>query len=632
MTALTHVGKYQIVDLLGEGAMGVVYRALDPVLNRHVAVKVMGDALARDEQFRDRFMREARAAGSLQHPNVVTIYDCGEVNGHLYIAMEYLRGADLEFLLRSHAPMTIVAKLDIMIDVLHGLAYAHKRGIVHRDVKPANIRISDEGRALIMDFGIAHLASSDITRTGLVLGTPNYMAPEQVSGGAITAQTDIFAVGVVLYELLAGKRPFEGSNLHSILFKIIGEEPEPLHQLVPDIRPDLVHVVDKALAKEAANRYSDAAEFGNALARIRGAVNEDAGATRVSLRASIKTVLADLPIEHGTEPDTKADNKPDDKPVPRPRRAVVAALGTLLAAALLIAVFVQRGRSSAPRQIVARDATTIQESSARPQAVSSTLSPTPVGQQSPAALSTRPAAGANSTGPQESAILRMVQANAGEARRRASEAGANAAQLEPGDVHRRAAARAIRLGQYDNAAAYFSQASAAWSDAERTARVARSVAGATPAPTPAPSRDLTRAVVAAPQPSPVVAAPQPSPVAAAPSPVPAQLTGTLTAEIIAVVGDYARAIEARDLGALRRIYPGMTPGQQSAFEDFFRSVRALRAGFTTSNLQIDGGMAEVRLTGTYDFVTASGQAEHQPLTLQATLRKDQSGWRFISIR
>jgi hypothetical protein len=196
-------------------------------------------------------------------------------------------------------------------------------------------------------------------------------------------------------------------------------------------------------------------------------------------------------------------------------------------------------------------------------------------------------------------------------------------------MHRRAAERAIRLGQLDNAAAHLSQASTAWSEAERTVRVAQSAASTV---APAPPRDLNKAaVVVAPQSSPVVAAPQSLSVTAAPPPVQTQPNGT-PAEIVAVVGDYARAIEARDLGALRRIYPGMTPAQQSAFEDFFKSVRTLRAGFTTSNLQIDAGTAEVRLNGTYDFVTGSGKAEHQPLTLQATLKRDQNGWRFVSIR
>ena len=202
---IAQIGKYQILEQVGEGAMGVVYRATDPVLNRTVAIKVMSEALARNDDLRGRFLREAQAAGSLQHPNVVTIYDFGEVNGHLYIAMEFVEGEDLESILRKNVALAIGDKLDIIIDVLGGLAYAHRHGIVHRDIKPANIRIDGEGRARIMDFGIAHLSSSDLTRTGVMVGTPAYMAPEQIVGGGISAATDLFSVGAVLYELLTGE-------------------------------------------------------------------------------------------------------------------------------------------------------------------------------------------------------------------------------------------------------------------------------------------------------------------------------------------------------------------------------------------------------------------------------------------
>src|SRR5262249_21676169 len=151
---VTEVGKYRIVEQIGEGAMGVVYRALDPVLNRTVAIKVMSDALARDDELRNRFLREAQAARSLQHPTVITVYDCGEVDGHLFIAMEFVAGIDLEEKLQKKAPLTTVEKIDILVDVLGALGYAHKRGVIHRDIKPANIRIDEEGRARIMDFGI----------------------------------------------------------------------------------------------------------------------------------------------------------------------------------------------------------------------------------------------------------------------------------------------------------------------------------------------------------------------------------------------------------------------------------------------------------------------------------------------
>src|SRR4051812_46447390 len=269
---LTQIGKYQIEDLVGEGAMGVVYKALDPVLNRHVAIKVMGDAISRDDELRDRFLREARAAGSLQHPNVITIYDFGDVDGHPFIAMEYVEGIDLEDLLRSGTPLSLEAKLGIMIDVLNGLAYAHKRGVVHRDIKPANIRVDEEGHARIMDFGIAHLNSSamtKMTRTGIMLGTPNYMAPEQIIGQDITARTDIFAAGAVLYEILTNARPFQADTLHAVLYKITSETPPSLNQILPGLPTALDGIVMRALAKDPQRRFPTALEMANEVTRVR---------------------------------------------------------------------------------------------------------------------------------------------------------------------------------------------------------------------------------------------------------------------------------------------------------------------------------------------------------------------------
>src|SRR2546423_2203777 len=176
---LPDIGKYKIIELVGEGAMGVVYRARDSVLDRSVAIKVMNDSIARQDDLRRRFLHEAQAAASLQHPNVVTIYDLGDLDGHLFIAMEFVEGIDLEKLMDSGQPLSLQAKLDILIDVLTGLSFAHKRGIVHRDIKPANIRVTDDGRAKIMDFGVAHLASSSMTTTGSLLGTPSFMAPSR---------------------------------------------------------------------------------------------------------------------------------------------------------------------------------------------------------------------------------------------------------------------------------------------------------------------------------------------------------------------------------------------------------------------------------------------------------------------
>ena len=285
---ITEIGKYRIVEQVGEGAMGVVYRATDPVLNRTVAVKVMCDAVARDDDLRGRFLREAQAAGSLQHPNVITIYDFGEVDGHLFIAMEFVEGQDLEDLANRNVALPFVDKLDIVIDVLSGLAFAHKRGIVHRDIKPANIRIDDEGRARVMDFGIAHLSASSMTRTGIMVGTPAYMAPEQIVGTPVSPATDLFSVGTVLYELLSGSKPFQAESIQSIMYQIVSQPAPPLNSAKLGIPAALESIVNRAMAKDAQDRYPSAVEMANALTAVRAGLDRDAsGSKTISLRSAI---------------------------------------------------------------------------------------------------------------------------------------------------------------------------------------------------------------------------------------------------------------------------------------------------------------------------------------------------------
>ncbi|HMF87711.1 MAG TPA: serine/threonine-protein kinase, partial [Gemmatimonadaceae bacterium] len=288
---ISSIGKYRIIELVGEGAMGVVYRAQDSVLERTVAIKVMNESIARQEDLRKRFLHEAQAAGSLQHPNVVCIYDLGEVDGHLFIAMEFVQGVDLERLIELGEPLSLQARLDIIIDVLTGLAYAHKRGIVHRDIKPANIRVADDGRAKIMDFGVAHLASSSMTSTGSILGTPSYMAPEQITEGKTSPATDIFAVGGVLYQILAQMKPFDAPTLQNLFFKIITEHPRPVTELMPGLPPALDRIVRKAMAKEPAQRYASALDMANDLTNVRSKLSGPSYPASVSLSASVASAI-----------------------------------------------------------------------------------------------------------------------------------------------------------------------------------------------------------------------------------------------------------------------------------------------------------------------------------------------------
>jgi len=257
---LQNIGRYTITGELGKGAMGVVYKATDPNIGRTVAIKTTRlDAHGLDtEDLLRRFRNEARAAGTLNHPNIVTIYDAGEQEGVFYIAMEYIEGETLHGLLSQHRSLPVEKVIDIVRQVCAGLDYAHAHGVIHRDVKPANIMLAASGAVKVMDFGIAK-AGGTVTATGQVLGTPNYMSPEQVKGKPIDGRYDLFSVGVLLYEMLTGEKPFDGQNVTTIIYKIVSENPIPPRELDVTIHPGLSAVVTKALAKAPDERYQTGA-------------------------------------------------------------------------------------------------------------------------------------------------------------------------------------------------------------------------------------------------------------------------------------------------------------------------------------------------------------------------------------
>lgn len=263
MTSQTIIGRYQVVATLGQGAMGTVYKAVDPLIERTVAIKTINLNLSKEEraEFEERFYREAKSAGRLNHSNIVTIYDVGETDDIAYIAMEYLDGQSLREMLDSGVvlPVDMIGK--IAARIAGALNYAHQNHVVHRDIKPANIMITAGRDVKIMDFGIAQVPAGSRTQLGTVLGSPKYMAPEQVAGQATDGRTDIFALGVVLYEMLTGTMPFNGDNLSAIMYKILNEDPAPPSTVNPRVSPFFDRIVGRALAKRPQDRYQTAAEF-----------------------------------------------------------------------------------------------------------------------------------------------------------------------------------------------------------------------------------------------------------------------------------------------------------------------------------------------------------------------------------
>ena len=309
------IGRYRILGELGRGAMGVVYRAKDPALDREVALKTINLTDEAEERvaYKKRFFQEAKAAGKLTHPNIVTTYDFGEEDDTAYMAMELLHGTDLRERLKEGA-LPAPEAVDIARQVADGLGFAHEHGVVHRDIKPGNIMLLARGQAKIMGFGIARMRTTGDfkTSTGMVLGTPKYMSPEQIAGQPVDNRSDIFSLGVVLYEMLTGVRLFAGEDVTQITHNVTSTEPEPPTRLNPELPAMLDFIVARALKKDAAVRYQDAYELAADLAtclaemRVNEAIEEADKDTARDTTRTVKIDQADAaPAAHSIVKDTR---------------------------------------------------------------------------------------------------------------------------------------------------------------------------------------------------------------------------------------------------------------------------------------------------------------------------------------
>src|SRR3954468_21409623 len=260
--------RYVIERKLGSGGMADVYLAEDQELGRRVALKLLDDRHASDEQFVERFRREAQSAAGLNHPSIVSIFDRGYAEGTYYIAMEYLDGRTLKELLVKNGPTPVPIAIDYGRQILGALAFAHRNGIVHRDIKPHNIVVGTDGRLKVTDFGIARSGASQMTEAGSIVGTAQYLSPEQARGAPVDARSDLYSLGIVLYEMLTGKVPFTGDAPVEIAMKHLTAVPEPPSKLRPDIPHDLDAIVMRALAKDPEQRYASAEEMDAGLARV----------------------------------------------------------------------------------------------------------------------------------------------------------------------------------------------------------------------------------------------------------------------------------------------------------------------------------------------------------------------------
>jgi serine/threonine protein kinase len=288
---LQKIGKYQIVDRVGSGAMGEVYKAFDPMLKRSVALKVFSSHLDVTEELRARFFQEAQAGAMLSHPNIVTVHDLGEADGHLFIVMELLEGEELRRLIASRRDIGLEEKLSLMVQVCKGVEYAHRKGIIHRDIKPGNIFVLTNGHVKLLDFGVARLAAMDtgLTRAGLIMGTVRYMSPEQCRGRA-DYRSDIFSVGAVFYELLAYRPAFTGDDTLALLDQVQHAEPPPLLELDPSLPEPIGASVHRALQKDPSARFADIGALRIELERIHQQLREEADRVRDRVHASLREV------------------------------------------------------------------------------------------------------------------------------------------------------------------------------------------------------------------------------------------------------------------------------------------------------------------------------------------------------
>jgi eukaryotic-like serine/threonine-protein kinase len=326
---ISTLGRYKVISEIGQGAMGTVYKAVDPIIDRTVAIKTINLNLSRQEleEYEARFQQEIKAAGRLNHPNIVTIYDVGKTDQVAYMAMEFLEGAELKDMIASGQIPPPDQVVDIITQVADGLWFAHQQDIVHRDVKPSNIMVMKGGIAKITDFGIARLPNSAVkTMTGLILGSPRYMSPEQVIGKTIDARSDIFSLGVVLYEALTGIAPFDGDNVNAIMYATVNTTPPPPSSHNRSVPPMLDLIVAKAMAKLLEDRYQTVKEFAEDMREVRRQM--DSSRPAAALKATTAPAMsrsasapAERHVDTATMPlgaDTGQKGRADDETRPVP--------------------------------------------------------------------------------------------------------------------------------------------------------------------------------------------------------------------------------------------------------------------------------------------------------------------------
>jgi len=698
------VGRYEITELIGQGGMGTVYKAFDPLLARVVAIKVISAQFHAQPELRDRFFREARAAAQLAHRNIITIYDLGEEDGLPFLTMQFLEGRDLEQRMRSPEGMTLARKVEIALAMAEGLAHAHGSGVIHRDIKPANVFITDDGQVKILDFGLARLITSELTRSNVMVGTVNYMAPEQLRGEKTDHRSDIFSIGVVLYEMFGGKKPFQADSFASTMLKILQETPEPLDSLDPELPPALVSVVDRAMAKAREDRYQYMIDLLRDLEMVyeplrgsdRRVISEVSSALRPGPDGKPKShppifiASPDAPTMVGTPvPEslrqTVAELAPTvpATPVPSPPPTVVPpvepartppwrtyAIGIAALAAAVVALLVWSNRR--PSGAPATPATSVTTAApAAPEPAKPPEAPVVVPHPEPqdAVPADQEAAKADAAAAERQAredrqsLARIAaerehvaRASTSLANAKIGAAAVNARELAPdlfaaAEKQEASARDANARQQYAAAAARLEAAAALFRSAESTARsevearAARARAAeeqrhqaaplpAPPAGAPPATKPETPARTeppAAPPPAPVAPAPAPAPPRPEPVALPPQ-TRTARDAGSAVLQRYIAALEHRDIGALKAVWPSLGGAQQAAIESEFANAREIDVEFVDPKIDVAGQTMTVSGRRRYSLRTRDGQQLRSDTITTLALRQSGTDWVIESVR
>jgi len=383
----TKLGRYEIAGEIGRGSMGVVYRARDPKIDREVAIKTIslaGQDADEEKEYRTRFFHEAKAAGRLSHPGIVTIYDVGEQpeTREPYIVMEYVAGDSLNKVLASgQRKLPLDSVLQLCEELANSLHYAHSQGVIHRDIKPANILVTPESHPKVADFGVAKLNLSGLTLPGQVLGSPAFMAPEQLSGDGVDARADLFALGVILYNMLTGHRPFQGNSTSTVCFKLLNRDPLPVTALNSELPPEVDELVARAMAKDPAERFQSGAEMAEAIHAFRGQASgtEDKTVAAVAREAMGKWAPSEAKVVGTTSRPQPSSTRPQPKTSVRPAPLRISltqdqiylaiAVGLLLVAGSMA---IYRGTRSAEEPLAALQSTTSLPEHSGPSAIQST--------------------------------------------------------------------------------------------------------------------------------------------------------------------------------------------------------------------------------------------------------------------